>query len=174
MDLPGKLTMRLVVISSLVAACLAGAALAQEAPPAEQAPIRLTWSEQPNAQDFARAYPRRALHQGAQGAAILCCQVRADGTLDCSIGFEWPRDYGFGEATLRIAREFRLSEESASIAAGGRIRRMIVWQTGDRTPQLDSVLTRIREGTANVCGPVVDWSERAPEDIIVTRGAEAP
>lgn len=171
--------MRFAVVAGLIITCIVGAALAQEAPPqsapqAEQAPapLHLVWDQRPNAQDFARAYPRRAMNAGAQGAVIMCCSVRADGTLDCNAGFEWPRDYGFGEATMRIAERFRLSEESAAVAAGGRIRQMIVWQTGPRTPELDAVLTRIREGTANVCGPTIDWSERAPDDVVVTRGAD--
>lgn len=163
--------MRFLIAAGAIAIFLAGAALAQDAPPpeGEQAPVRLNWAEQPNAQDFARNYPRRARNNDAQGAAILCCTVRTDGTFDCNIGFEWPRDYGFGEATLRVAEEFRLTEESAAIAQGGRIRRMIVWQTGPRTPQLQEVLDQIREGTQNVCGPVINWNERAPDEIVVTQ-----
>lgn len=171
--------MRLIFAAAFVAICVAGAAIAQETPPAD-APaavpppvVQLPWRRQPDARDFAHAYPSRAADQGLSGAAVMCCTVRADGRLDCTVPFSWPRDYGFDEATLRISQEFRLDEQWAAEHAGGRIRRQIVWVMGSRTPELDAVLTRIREGTQNLCGPAIDWSERSPSDVVVTATGDA-
>ena len=74
---------------------------------------------------------------------------------------------------MHIAERFRLSEESAEIAVGGRIRQMIVWQIGPRTPELAAALTRIREGTQNVCGATINTGP-ADGDVVVTatEGAE--
>ncbi len=173
----GKL-MRRTIAACLITACIASVALAQEASqlpepseaaePPQPAPAQLRWARQPDARAFSRNYPSRAANQGISGAAVVCCSILADGHLDCTVPFAWPRDYGFDEATLRISGEFRLTEESAAQLAGGRIRRQIVWIVGTRTPELDAVLTRIREGTQNACGPAIDWSERAPEDVVVT------
>lgn len=169
--------MRFLGVVSIVAACVAGAALAQDtAPPPVAAadetpqptPAQLRWVRQPDARAFAHAYPSRAAGQRVPGSAVMCCTILSNGRLDCTVPFEWPRDYGFGEATLRISREWRLDENSAAQYVGGRIRRQIVWLMGSPTQELDDAITRIREGTRNVCGPAMDWSERAPGDIVVT------
>lgn len=169
--------MRFAVAAAALVACIASAALAQDSPPpiseaaAEAAPApvarQLHWVRQASARHFANAYPSRAAGAGLSGAAVLCCTVLADGRLDCTVPFEWPSGYGFGEATLRIARELQLA--NGEELEGGRLRRQIAWIMGSRTPELDDVLTRIREGTQNICGPTIDSLEGAADDISVTR-----
>ena len=58
--------------------------------------------------DLERYYPRRALRMNMQGSATLDCRVAVDGWLNCTVLSETPSDWGFGEAALRIAREYRM------------------------------------------------------------------
>jgi protein TonB len=99
------------------------------APPTPAIVVNLTWLEQPTAQDFARYYPDRAKYEGVDGRATLDCLVNADGRLSCTIVSEEPEGWGFGEATLRIARHFRIAPTTrdGTPTVGGRIRRTIRW-----------------------------------------------
>jgi periplasmic protein TonB len=106
--------------------------VAIDPPPALPTPrvvVDMVWLEQPTAQDFARYYPDRAKYEGVSGRATMECLVNADGRLSCTIVSEEPEGWGFGEATLRIARHFRLAPETRSgiPTAGGRLRRTIRW-----------------------------------------------
>lgn len=70
-------------------------------------------------------YPPEAQERGIEGIGVVCCTVRADGSLDCSAPYEWPADHGFGHATLLVARHFRISSED--IVEGAQIKRVIRW-----------------------------------------------
>jgi len=87
------------------------------------------WEEQPDAQDFARLYPREALRRGVSGRATLNCVVNESYRLDCYVDNEDPVGMGFGDATLEIAEKFRISThtESGDPTVGGRVRRTIRW-----------------------------------------------
>jgi len=87
------------------------------------------WEEQPDARDFARLYPREARRRGLSGRATLNCVVNESYRLDCYVDREDPPGVGFGEATLRIAEEFRISThtESGESTVGANIRRTIRW-----------------------------------------------
>lgn len=152
--------MRHIAVAALIVACLAGTALAQDAQPAEPnasattVPVQLNYLRRPNARAFAVNYPRRALHDGIAGTAVMCCTILSDGHLDCTAPFEWPTGYGFGEATLRIAPDFVIAD--AETLAGGRIRNQVIWMMGESTPELDAVLTRVRQGTRDICGPTIN------------------
>jgi hypothetical protein len=118
--------MRLIT-AGLVALCIATAALAQEAPPA----MTYNWDARPDAMAFARAYPERAVQGNVEGAAVMCCTVNEDRRLNCRVPLEWPAGYGFGAATLSIARDFRLSENTYAQIRNDpdhMIRRTIRWQ----------------------------------------------
>lgn len=65
-----------------------------------------TWVERPR--DLERYYPRRAIRMNVEGSATLDCRVAVDGRLSCAVMAETPPDWGFGEAALRIAREYRM------------------------------------------------------------------
>lgn len=148
--------MRFVLLAAVVLVSVVGASFAQES----QAPTFVyRWDRQPDARDFARRYPNSA--HDMSGAAIMCCTVKDDRTLDCTVPFEWPRGSGFADATLAISREFRLSEESYAEVQGterARIRRVIRWVMAPGSPELDAAFARISSQTQAIC----EQAEAAP------------
>ena len=106
--------------------------VAVDPPPSPPTPAVLTgvtWLEQPDARDFARYYPERAQEREVEGSATVECLVDPSGRLSCTITNENPAGYGFGEATLRVSRHFRVAAATRddSATSGGRIRRTIRW-----------------------------------------------
>lgn len=99
------------------------------APPSLSVLTGLIWLEQPDGHDFLRLYPSRAQREHVEGRVTLDCLVNAGGRLSCTVVSEEPREYGFGEATLQISREFRLAPQTRDgvPTAGGRVRRTIRW-----------------------------------------------
>jgi len=99
------------------------------APPNPNIVVNPVWLEQPDARDFARNYPDAASAANVSGRATIDCLVAADGRLSCTVTAEDPPGYGFGEATLRISREFRLAPMTRDNVPteGKRIRRTIRW-----------------------------------------------
>ncbi len=100
--------------------------VAVDPPPAPPTPSVITnpqWLERPNARDFARYYPERALERGQEGRVNLACIVAADGRIACTVTSEDPSGWGFGEAALRISRHFRMAPATRDGAAtsGGRV-----------------------------------------------------
>jgi len=101
--------------------------VAVDPPPAPPTPAVLTgmvWLERPNSQDYARYYPTRAMDRGQEGRVVLDCIVSADGRISCSVVSEDPSGWGFGEAALRISRNFRAAAQTSDGRAttGGRTR----------------------------------------------------
>lgn len=98
-------------------------------PPRPNLVTNVFWVERPDARDFARNYPQRALDENVSGRALLECLVVADGRLACTVVSEEPEGYGFGEASLRVARSFRMAPETRDgvPTAGGRVRVPIRW-----------------------------------------------
>jgi hypothetical protein len=141
--------MRSVLMAVVVVASIAGASFAQDAP----GPVFVYhWDRQPDARDFARRYPNSA--HDVSGAAVMCCSVNEDRTLNCTVPFEWPRGSGFADATLSLSREFRLSEESYAEVRGterAQIRRMIRWVMEPGSPELDAAFARISAQTQAIC-----------------------
>ena len=110
--------------------------VAVDPPPAPPTPSVITnpvWLEQPDARDFSRYYPERAQEREVEGRATIECIVNADGRLSCTVTSEDPPGYGFGEATIRVSRHFRIAPATRDGAAtsGGRIRRTIRWVLPD-------------------------------------------
>ena len=101
--------MRLLAAAFAIAVCIGGAALAQDTSPLVFVP---RWEAEPSGADYARLYPRAALNQNVSGVAVLCCMPRADRSLECSVGHEWPAAQGFGVASLEAATRFRLTQDS--------------------------------------------------------------
>lgn len=99
------------------------------APPNASVLTGLVWLARADGSDFARLYPVRAKQDRVSGRATLDCLVGVDGALSCTVLSEEPPGYGFGEATLQIAREFRLAVQTreAVPTAGGRVRLPIRW-----------------------------------------------
>ncbi len=67
------------------------------------------WMTLPTGADFARLYPQDALEQGVSGAVLMGCSALPNGTLSaCQIYGERPAGLDFGNATVALARTFRL------------------------------------------------------------------
>ncbi|MGE0530126.1 MAG: energy transducer TonB [Hyphomonadaceae bacterium] len=64
------------------------------------------WLRQPR--DLARYYPARALARELPGVVSLDCLVDLNGALHCSVLSETPIGWGFGDAALRISRDYRM------------------------------------------------------------------
>ena len=64
------------------------------------------WLRRPR--DLARYYPRRAMERGVEGQVVLDCMVATTGMLSCAVVSETPRNWGFGDAALRISRDYQM------------------------------------------------------------------
>jgi protein TonB len=89
-----------------------------------EGPVSITspyWTRRP--ENLARYYPRRALERGVEGAVMLDCIVRVNGTLQCTPVSETPAGWGFAEAALRISREHAMTPAMRNgLPAEGRYR----------------------------------------------------
>lgn len=95
--------------------------------------IRLpVWTQRPGGEDMARYYPKAAHAAGVTSARVTVdCSITAEGRLDkCLVRQEDPAQYGFGEATIKLARHFQMAAEDrdGKPTAGGVIRLPIVFQ----------------------------------------------
>jgi protein TonB len=75
--------------------------------PAIQTITNAHWLRQPrNLQAY---YPRRALQRSVEGSVQLDCRVLTTGNLRCAVVSETPAGWDFGEAALRIARDYQMT-----------------------------------------------------------------
>ncbi len=101
-------------------------------------------------------YPLGALRRGMSGLAILCCDARADRSMDCRIAFDWPSGQHFGDASRGFVQDLRLLPESyAELQArpSHRFAMPVLWSVDPRPSQLDELAVRARRDTTDVCGP---------------------
>jgi protein TonB len=80
---------------------------------------------------LARFYPDRAQRLEKEGRAMIECQVAVNGTLvGCHVVSEDPPDMGFGDATLRISKYFKMRPQTkdGTPVAGGTVRIPLVWK----------------------------------------------
>jgi hypothetical protein len=143
--------MRLAV-SALIAACLAGAALAQE-PPMVFVP---TFDAQPSAAELVRHYPPQALRENVSGIAILCCTPRPDRSVACEVSSEFPEGRGFGAASVAASSGYRLAAQShADLEArpGTRVRISMLWAGAVILPETVDRLRTIDGETMEACLP---------------------
>ena len=154
---------RFITIGLVIAISLAGAAIAQVVQAPE--PFVGEYDMQPGVPDYTRNYPPEARRRGVQGAAIICCVAREDRRITCASPFEWPEGQGFGEASIGVSREFRLSAQSYAAYRenpGNWIRRIIVWRlAGAPSPEHEQAMELIREINQQACLPA---SNAAPAD----------
>lgn len=85
------------------------------------------WVRQPR--DLARYYPARALARGETGSVLLNCRVDVGGALHCSVVSETPIGWGFGDAALRIAQDYRMVPAMRDgVAVEGRYRMRVPFE----------------------------------------------
>jgi protein TonB len=109
--------------------------VAVDPPPAPPTPAVLTgmvWLQRPSSQDFNRYYPSRAMEREQEGRVVLDCLVSADGRIACTVISEDPTGWGFGDAAIRISRNFRAAAQTADgrPTSGGRTRVPITFRLG--------------------------------------------
>jgi protein TonB len=83
------------------------------------------WISRPSGADFAREFPTRAVRQRVSGRVVLACIASDNGVMrNCTIESETPEGYGFGDAAIRLAREFRVAPATSNgvPTAGGTFR----------------------------------------------------
>jgi protein TonB len=82
------------------------------------------WVRRPR--DLARYYPARALSRGQEGRAVLDCVVSVTGALACVVVSETPASWGFGDAALRISRDYQMVPATRDGAPVEARHRMVV------------------------------------------------
>jgi protein TonB len=100
-------------------------------PPRPSIITKPDWSRRPTSEDLARYYPERAERMQREGKATITCKVKANGTLEqCSIVSEDPADMGFGDATLKASRLFKMKPMSkdGNPVDGGTVSIPLVWK----------------------------------------------
>jgi protein TonB len=101
-------------------------------PPAPPSPYitDATFLDRPSGRDFERYFPPRALERGVSARVVLDCTVASDGRVGCSVASEEPAGWGFGEASLRAARHFRVAPATSNgqATSGGRLRVPMTWR----------------------------------------------
>jgi TonB family protein len=146
-------------------------------PPAVKIPIRWAiiaspdWLGLPSGDDLASLFPDRAKEENRSGRAEINCRVKADGTLDaCVLLSETPEGFGFGRATIRAARFFRMSPMTVDgkPVEGGVVRIPMVWQLSAASPILtvgdNAVLITILEHGAKPSDPELVFKCPSAED----------
>src|SRR5262249_31357003 len=90
-------------------------------------PVTITdprWAREPL--ELERCYPARALQRGIEGQAVLQCDVSETGMLSCVVISENPARWGFGDAALRISREYAMVPAMANgVPTPGRYRMVV-------------------------------------------------
>lgn len=119
--------MRAALVALLTTLALGGAAQAQQSGVISN-PRML--SGDPDT--FVQNYPQPALYQGVVGRVEIECAISAAAEGDCRIISEAPSNWGFGEATLHVARSFQFvpARRDGVAIGGGRVRQTVVWDIG--------------------------------------------
>lgn len=98
-------------------------------------------------------YPPAAAEMGIEGIGVVCCTVRADGSLSCAVPYEWPAGHGFAQATLSVSGHFRLPP-STQVRGGEQVRRVIQWVLPDSPePPEPDFLEALAVARAVTCEP---------------------
>jgi len=82
------------------------------------------WEKMPNGRTFRAFYPKAARKSRIDGRVTMLCGILATGALTkCSTVDEAPLGWGFGDAALGLASEFRMKRvtPSGQSVAGGTI-----------------------------------------------------
>lgn len=140
------------IAAATIAACLASAALAQEAPLI----FAPEFEAQPSPAELVRQYPPQALRDNTSGIAILCCAPLPDRSLSCEVSSEYPEGRGFGAASVAASSGYRLTQQShADLEArsGTLVRISMLWAGAVILPSTVDNLRRIDGETMEACLP---------------------
>jgi protein TonB len=88
------------------------------------------FGKRPDARAFEKYYPSRALEREKTGKVRLRCKVTANGSLTgCQVLNEDPPNWGFGDASMKITREFSVNPATADgrPTDGGVIEFTVSW-----------------------------------------------
>jgi TonB family protein len=99
--------------------------------------LKPVWATLPDGASLADRYPERAQRMGVSGRAKIRCTAAEDGALNgCEVLEEFPRGFGFGDATLRIAHFFRLraTDQYGLSVAGRQVVIPMRWKTDQPGP----------------------------------------
>ncbi len=142
--------MRWVLVGLVLTASLAGAALAQND---QLTTDRIQWERVPNHEAFVRYVPHRAVNDQVSGAAHVCCTVNRRRHLDCQFAAESQPEYGFGDATVRFMRHFRMTESSYAEwqVNPERIARTMRWYVGEPTAETHARLAEFGQEVRGLC-----------------------
>lgn len=109
----------------LGALLIGGAASAQQLHALPNGPgSPLVWRAKPSANDMAAYYPPKAQRAERAGWAVIECQTLVTGDMkDCLLLGEAPKDFGFGDAALKLSSKFKLdpAKNDPAMLAGGVI-----------------------------------------------------
>lgn len=89
------------------------------------------WARTPSGVQLEGLYPAGARNQRMPGVAQVRCEVKTDGTLaNCFTLFEAPKGMGFGDASLRATRYFRMkpAKLDGQPVAGGMVTIPLHWE----------------------------------------------
>jgi TonB family protein len=113
------------------------------------------WLTIPNGENFYQNYPSRGMEEGVAGAARVRCQIKADGRLaDCFVVSETPLGFGFGAATVKLARYFRMRPMmlDGKPVDGAVVEVPVRWSLGERSLPLGGeigiVMTVLKDAKA--------------------------
>jgi TonB family protein len=103
------------------------------------------WMKKPTGADIARVYPAAAADQNQSGVGVMKCGVGATGRLaDCKIVFEGPEGAGFGDAALKLADKFQMSEVAGDQPTeGGSVKIPIVFRMENQSAFVSTVTAKL-------------------------------
>jgi TonB family protein len=85
------------------------------------------WVRGPSNEDVLAVYPAAARTKGISGRAEMRCEVKPDGTLAaCVVISEEPKGRGFGEAVLKLAPTFQMTDPGG-IRPGAKVQIPARW-----------------------------------------------
>lgn len=142
----------------------------------DQVQPNVNWITKPNGNDFARFYPIQASRDGVSGAAVLCCLPEDDGHVKCASVVDGPKGYEFGEAAVRISREFQMSSED--VARWRRKNefveipiRFVIYDSPDA---VNAVLTKFMTAAKGICAKVAQSQLQRVNPPAEPAGSPAP
>lgn len=159
--------MKRLAASFVIAVCVAGAALAQDAQQDRPPTFVPQFEQRTDGRGAARVMPPQMLDRGESGVAHLCCTPRADRSLDCQVALEWPERRRFGQTALQFAEGMYLTQasfEDYQTQPGRMVHIPVEFRLLPIRREVAEALDGIAVRTQNLCGPT-----SAPvEPIVVT------